>query len=681
MFEQRTRTRIRTAARRRRTLLLPLLVLLCAAILPVASASAIVVTLHDGTSLSYQPLRGARAFSTSRFDALFTNLDYNGGPVMPSNTNFTIYWRPAGFATQYPVGYEGGVDRYLQDLAHDSGGHENVDSVSTQYNDAAGEFAEYESHFGGARIDTDAYPANGCTRAAVCLTDLQIREELVKFVKEQGLPTDLTHEYFLLTPPEVESCFEAGEATQCSAGSAKPVYCAYHSNIPTEGGELIYANDPFVTGNAGCDDNNHPNESPSDGALEGGLSHEHNESITDPEPNNAWTDFGGETGEIGDKCENEMGTPVGETGTKQKYNQVINGDFYWYQEEWSNQGHKCMQRLTFSGVRPTATFTATPGSGEEEVILNAEGSTAPPEGVLSYNWQPNLGGEPGEPFETFSPSVGVVFPENGAYRVALTVFAKNGTSIGTAGTVFVTVPTAAFSFVPASPVAGATVSFDGRASTPNFGSISSYRWSFGDGGSGEGATTAHPYAAPGLYPVTLNVTNTTGFNASAMGFVEVSAPPPAPPPVAPPLVSPPPAAAPAPPPAVPPPAAVPAAPSATVSLSGTALTVKSNGQSTVKLKCVGNASCSGELTLTAKQHYKSGGKNRTRTVKIASAKFSVPAGRTTTVNIKLNSTGRNMLKSAHGTLNGSLQTKKSKPAPAQNFTMSVKLKLAKSAGK
>ena len=60
-----------------------------------------------------------------------------------------------------------------------------------------------------------------------------------------------------------------------------------------------------MTGNAGCDDGNHPNGTTSDGVLEGGLSHEHVESITDPEPNNAWTDFanGEPTGyEIGDKC-------------------------------------------------------------------------------------------------------------------------------------------------------------------------------------------------------------------------------------------------------------------------------------------------------------------------------------------------------------------------------------------
>jgi hypothetical protein len=43
--------------------------------------------------------------------------------------------------------------------------------------------------------------------------------------------------------------------------------------------------------------------------------------------------------EIGDQCDRQMGTPLGTAANGAKYNQVINGHFYWYQEEWSNQGH------------------------------------------------------------------------------------------------------------------------------------------------------------------------------------------------------------------------------------------------------------------------------------------------------------------------------------------------------
>jgi len=402
-----------------------------------ANAPAVIVHLENGKTLSYMPLAGAPAVVP--LDEFFSNVDYNGGLVMASNTNYAFYWDPSG-APAYPSDYRPGLNRYFKDLAHDSGGHENVDSVSSQYNDAAGEFALYESHFAGAIVDTNPYPANGCKRAKICLTDAQLQAELSKYVAAHSLPRDLAHEYFLLTPPGVEDCFEAN-GFECSAGSSRPVYCAYHGNIPVgEGGEIIYANDPFVTGIEGCDDGNHPNGTSSDAALQGGLSHEHNESITDPEPNNAWTDIGGSGGEIGDKCRTfeastEFGAPLGKAKNGAKYNQVVNGHFYWYQQEWSNQRHKCMQRLTFTGAEPTATFSSTTDAGNK-MSFDATGSTAPG-GVARYNWQFNDGPGLNFPTETKTPTVSHTFPAAGPYLVALTVFAANGTSIGTAQTVAV----------------------------------------------------------------------------------------------------------------------------------------------------------------------------------------------------------------------------------------------------
>jgi hypothetical protein len=417
-----------------------------------APAAAVIVSIESGRTVSLTPVRSAQP---KAFDAFFSNLDYNGGPVMPSNTNYTVYWRPSG-APAYPSDYQGGVNRFFEDLAHDSGGQQNVDSVATQYNDSAGEFAHYDSRWGGALIDTDPYPASGCKQATICLTDAQLRTELTSFVKAQGLPTDLSHEYFLLTPPGVEDCFTAGGA-ECSAGSKKPTYCAYHGDIHVTGGVLVYSNDPYVTENFGCDDGNHPNGTTSDGVLEGGLSHEHNESITDPEPNNAWTDIGGSGGENGDKCRtfvnaSEYGPPLGKAGNGASYNQLINGHPYWYQQEWSNQGAECLQRFTFSGVAPTATFTSTPGAGNA-VTLDASGSTAPG-GVARYSWQFNDGPGLSAPVETTAPTVNHSFPAAGTYLVALTVFAGDGTSIGTARSVTAGGGTAVPSITKIGPIKG-----------------------------------------------------------------------------------------------------------------------------------------------------------------------------------------------------------------------------------
>jgi hypothetical protein len=426
--------------------------------LGASSAGAVIVHLQAHRTLSYQPLRASSTIAP--LDAYFSNLDYNGGPVMTSNTNYAFYWRPTG-ASAYPSGYQAGLNQYFEDLAHDSGGTQNVESVSAQYNDAAGEFARYDSHFAGAILDTDPYPANGCTRAPICLTDSQLRAELVSYTAAHGYPRDLAHEYFMLTPPGVEDCFEPS-GHECSAGASKASYCAYHGNIAIGEEELVYANDPYVAGNAGCDDGNHPNGAPSDGELQGGLSHEHNESITDPEPNNAWTDIGGSGGENGDKCRvfeeaKEFGTPLGTALDGAKYNQVINGHFYWYQQEWSNQTDQCLQRLSFSGEEPTATFTSTPLAGNE-VSFDASGSTAPG-GVSHYNWQFNDGPGLSTPTETTTPTVTHAFAKGGSYVVALTVFAGDGTSIGTARTITVgkaPLPSVSGLSPKVGPAAGAT---------------------------------------------------------------------------------------------------------------------------------------------------------------------------------------------------------------------------------
>jgi PKD repeat protein len=90
------------------------------------------------------------------------------------------------------------------------------------------------------------------------------------------------------------------------------------------------------------------------------------------------------------------------------------------------------------------------------------------------------------------------------------------------------VPTAAFTVVSCLEV---TCSFDASTSGDPDGSIASYAWDFGDGFTGTGVTTSHPYAVGGSYPVTLIVTDNVG--AQSAPFVS-SATPTDPPPTLPP---------------------------------------------------------------------------------------------------------------------------------------------------
>jgi plastocyanin len=453
----------------------------------------------------YVPLAGAKG---TGFDRVFTNMDYNGGPVMPSNTDYMVLWSPGGLSA-YPAGYVSGLETFFTDLAHDSGGHQNVDSVSAQYNDLTGAFARYQTTFGGALVDTDPYPPTQCPvggPVTTCITDAQIQAELEQFVGSLGLKKDLSHEYFLLPPPGVETCFSNDPAAGfggCSAGEPRTIaaFCAYHENTNLSP-MMIYADDPFDATNPACQRGNNPNASLADNEIFGGLSHEQNESVTDPVPNDAWTNGAGalQGSEVGDQCGGIFGTPLG-THDGAKFNQVINGHFYWFQEEWSNQTHSCLQRLTPSAARPHAMFTVTAGSG---LTLNfdARGSTAPG-GVAEYVWQFNdaFGAQT---IEQTTPTISHTFPSAGAYSVGLTIMSKDGTSTGNGGIVTTgqNGTTPGFIFGPAHAPAGQQVSFSALASV-SAQPVMTYLWDFGDGTTGSGQSPTHVYGRPGRYTVTL----------------------------------------------------------------------------------------------------------------------------------------------------------------------------------
>ena len=57
-------------------------------------------------------------------------------------------------------------------------------------------------------------------------------------------------------------------------------------------------------------------------------------------------------------------------------------------------------------------------------------------------------------------------------------------------------------------------SFDASTSSDGDGSIGSYTWDFGDGGTGNGSQVTHTFAASGSYPVTLTVTDNAGASSS-----------------------------------------------------------------------------------------------------------------------------------------------------------------------
>jgi hypothetical protein len=92
-------------------------------------------------------------------------------------------------------------------------------------------------------------------------------------------------------------------------------------------------------------------------------------------------------------------------------------------------------------------------------------------------------------------------------------------------------PVASFTYSPSAPTVGQSVAFDGSLSSDSV-PITSYAWTFGDGGSGNGVTVNHAFSAAGTYAVSLTITDQNGSSNSTSKYVQVTSsgnPPPTPP--------------------------------------------------------------------------------------------------------------------------------------------------------
>jgi PKD repeat protein len=153
--------------------------------------------------------------------------------------------------------------------------------------------------------------------------------------------------------------------------------------------------------------------------------------------------------------------------------------------------------------------------------------------IVSYDWD----------FGDATTGTGVsqthAFADPNSYDVTLTVTNDAGKSNSVTKILEVApmpkpIPTAAFSLTPGSPVAERNVVFDGGASTGGqtdyaVGTIVSYDWNFGDGGTASSAApvTNHTFAASGTFTVSLTVTNDAGeSNTSSRSVTVFPAPPP-----------------------------------------------------------------------------------------------------------------------------------------------------------
>jgi hypothetical protein len=150
-------------------------------------------------------------------------LDYHSGPVMGTpqiagtNTVYAIFWAPPGTA-KFPTQYEELIARYLTNVAATDGRPTNTYANSAQYWETVGgtkKHIHYDVHFGGVIRLTTRYPrtSTGCSASGTdtsCVSDAQIHHELASLMAARHLPSDLAHLYMFFFPPKVETCIFTG---------------------------------------------------------------------------------------------------------------------------------------------------------------------------------------------------------------------------------------------------------------------------------------------------------------------------------------------------------------------------------------------------------------------------------------------------------------------------------------
>jgi PKD repeat protein len=515
-------------------------------------------------AISPAAMPGLRAAATSpqlspSADPSLGDLDFHGGIVLHATRPYLIFWDPDNAIAN---GTEDVFEDYLTDTSGAGLASTDVYAVGRQYTDATG-FADDGQTFTPATqalIDTQPFPgsdASSCPDggASACVTDSQLQTELTRLIAAKGLPVGDGPDapvYFMITPVNVNVCFSG---SQCADDS----FCAFHSNFEgaTAGSqEVVYASIPLLDANKDCQEDNTtgvqaPNDRQADGAWPDvavdNMSHEYNESITDP-VFDGW--FSGASGnEEADNCEAwgpaddpfdalnphaYLPTLGGSDASGDLFDQSIGRGRFYTQSEWSNGQADCL--LGQTGAPPVPSFTAS-STGGTTVSFNPGASTTA-NGFSSTTWH---FGDGTTSFATGGPApISHTYGSTGPEQAILTLVDSTGSLATETRTIDVSPPaaatgpppippvankpTAVFTSSPRHPASGLAVRFDASHSAAPGAAIVTYAWSFGDGRGGSGVRPSHTYRHPGRYTVRLTVTGAGHLSSATTGVLRVVAP-------------------------------------------------------------------------------------------------------------------------------------------------------------
>ena len=178
-----------------------------------------------------------------------------------------------------------------------------------------------------------------------------------------------------------------------------------------------------------------------------------------------------------------------------------------------------------ANVGPTATIAA-PGIDERTITVNGTGSTDPDGTITTYRW------DFGDDQTATGPNATHTYAADGTYTVRLTVTDDDGATGTTTRSVTVAATPPPANVAPTATIAAPgiderTITVNGTGSTDPDGTITTYRWDFGDDQTATGPNATHTYAADGTYTVRLTVTDDDGATGTTTRSVTVAATPPA----------------------------------------------------------------------------------------------------------------------------------------------------------
>jgi hypothetical protein len=165
------------------------------------------------------------------------------------------------------------------------------------------------------------------------LSDSRVKSIVSSAITSGRLPKDTNGLYFVLTSSDVSE--SSGFCTQ---------YCGWHTSGTISGSDIKYAfiGNPDRCPSACEAQTTSPNGDSGADGMASIMSHESEETVTDPDLN-AWYDSSGE--ENADKCAWKWG-PLSTASNGSKYNQTLAGKNWLIQMNWENsRGGGCDQKL------------------------------------------------------------------------------------------------------------------------------------------------------------------------------------------------------------------------------------------------------------------------------------------------------------------------------------------------